>query len=99
MTKRKRVTAGPMTDGPSLPWPGSVPHDWGITSDSDTEPDMPDTKVKDRVLDAVRSLPDDATVEDAMERLYFLAKIDEGIRQAAAGESVSHEEAKRRVIE
>jgi len=60
---------------------------------------MPDTKVKDRVLDAVRSLPDDATVEDAMERLYFLAKIDEGIRQAAAGESVSHEEAKRRVIE
>ena len=97
--RRKRVIADPMTDGPSLPWPGSVRHHWGITSYSDTEPDMPDTKVKDRVIDAVRSLPDDATVEDAMERLYFLAKIEEGTRQAAAGESVSHEEAKRRVIE
>ncbi len=42
-------------------------------------------KVKERVLDAVRGMPDDATVEDAMERLYFLAKVEEGLRQANAG--------------
>ena len=42
--------------------------------------------------------PDDATVEDAMERLYFLAKAEEGERQADAGQTVSHEEAKRRVL-
>ena len=60
---------------------------------------MPDTKAKDRLLDAVRALPDDATVEDAMERLYFLAKIEEGERQADAGETVSHDEAKRRILE
>ena len=34
---------------------------------------MSEAKVRDRVLDAVRNLPDDATVEDAMERLYFLS--------------------------
>jgi hypothetical protein len=34
---------------------------------------MSDPKVKERLLDAVRDLPDDATVEDAMERRYFLA--------------------------
>jgi len=59
---------------------------------------MPESKVKKRVLDAVRDLPDDATVEDAMERLYFLAKVEEGERQADARQTVSHEEAKRRVL-
>lgn len=59
---------------------------------------MPDPSIKDRVLDAVRDLPEDATVEDAMERLYFLAKIEEGERQADVGETVSHEEANRRVL-
>jgi predicted transcriptional regulator len=31
-----------------------------------------------------------------MERLYLLAKIEEGLRQAEAGETVSHEEARKR---
>jgi predicted transcriptional regulator len=59
---------------------------------------MAESRVKDRVLDAVRELPDDATVEDAMERLYFLAKIEAGLRQAETGETMSHEEAKRRIF-
>jgi predicted transcriptional regulator len=60
---------------------------------------MPESKVKERVIDAVRELPDDATVEDAMERLYVLAKIQKGLEQAEAGQTVSHEEAKRRIFE
>ena len=59
---------------------------------------MAEPKVKERLLDAVRELPDDATVEDAMERLYFLAKVEKGLQQAEAGEIVSHEEAKRRIL-
>jgi len=59
---------------------------------------MAESKIKDRVLDAVRDLPDYATVEDAMERLYFLAKVEEGLRQADAGETVSAEEARRRIL-
>jgi len=59
---------------------------------------MAEPKAKERVLEAVRDLPDDATVEDAMERLYFLAKIEEGLRQAEAGETVSHEEARKRIL-
>lgn len=60
---------------------------------------MAEAKVKDRVLDAVRDLPEDATVEDVMERLYFLAKVEEGIRQADGGQTVSHEEARRRILD
>ena len=59
---------------------------------------MSDSTVKDRVIDAVRELPEDATVEDVMERLYFLAKVEKGLRQADAGETVSHEEAGRRIL-
>jgi hypothetical protein len=59
---------------------------------------MPETKVKERVINAVRGLPDDATVEDAMERLYFLAKVEEGLRQAEAAQTMDAEEAKRRIL-
>jgi predicted transcriptional regulator len=59
---------------------------------------MVEPKAKERVLEAVRDLPEDATVEEAMERLYFLAKVDEGLRQADAGETVSHEEARERIL-
>ena len=59
---------------------------------------MPEPKVKERLLEAVRGLPEDATVEDAMECLYFLAKVEEGERQADAGQTLSHEEARKRVL-
>jgi predicted transcriptional regulator len=59
---------------------------------------MPQPKVKEKVLDAVRSLPEDATVEDVMERLYFLAKVEEGLRQIDAGQTVDLEEARRRIL-
>jgi predicted transcriptional regulator len=59
---------------------------------------MAEPNVKERVIEAVRELPDDATVEDAMERLYVLAKIQKGLDQADAGQTVSHEEAKRRIF-
>ena len=60
--------------------------------------EMAEPKAKERVLDAVRGLPDDATVEDAMERLYFLAKVEKGLRQADAGETMSNEEARKRIL-
>jgi predicted transcriptional regulator len=54
---------------------------------------------KEKVLDVLRRLPPDATIEDAMERLYFLGKVERGLKQADAGEVVSHEEARRYVNE
>jgi hypothetical protein len=40
-------------------------------------------------LKVIEALPDDATVEDAIDRLYLLYKIDRGLRQADRGELVS----------
>lgn len=53
---------------------------------------------KQRALDAVQRLPEDATVKDAIERLCFIAKVQKGIRELDAGQGVSHEETKRRII-
>ncbi len=51
---------------------------------------------KEKILDALRALPADATVEDAIERLVFMAKVEEGLAQLDAGQGVPHEEVKRR---
>ena len=58
---------------------------------------MTEYGAKKKILQAVEQLPDDATIEDAIERLYFLAKIDKGLREADAGLTVPHDEAKKRL--
>ena len=59
---------------------------------------MAQPSTKQLIRDAVEKLPPDATVEDAMERLYFLAKIQRGLEQADAGDTLTHEEAKERLL-
>jgi hypothetical protein len=52
---------------------------------------------KQQILKAIEELPDDLRVEDALERLYLLYKIDRGVQQAEAGELISQEEARQRM--
>ena len=59
---------------------------------------MSESSAKKKILDTLSQLPPDATVEEAMERLYFLAKIERGVEQAESGRLVSHDEVKRRFI-
>jgi predicted transcriptional regulator len=54
-------------------------------------------ETKQQMLKAIEELPDDANIEDALERLYLLYKIDRGIKQADAGELISQEEARQRM--
>lgn len=54
-------------------------------------------QTKRQILKVIEALPDDASVEDAIDRLYLLYKIERGIRQADRGEWVSQEEARRRM--
>jgi predicted transcriptional regulator len=45
----------------------------------------------------VQGLPEDASIEDAMERLFFLSKIEKGIQQADSGQTFSHAEVRERM--
>ncbi len=53
---------------------------------------------KDRAIQPLQALPEPATIEDAIGRLCFIAKIEAGLRQSDAGELVSHEEVKRQFL-
>ena len=59
---------------------------------------MESTQTKDEIVRAIQELPDDATVADAMERLYFLAKVERGLEQSE-GETIPHVEIKARFLE
>jgi predicted transcriptional regulator len=52
---------------------------------------------KREIIKAMEDLPEDASIEDAMERLYLIFRIERGLQQVEAGEVVSHEEAKARM--
>jgi predicted transcriptional regulator len=52
---------------------------------------------REQILDAVQDLPADATFEDAIERLVFLAKVDAGLAELDQGKGIPHEEVKRRL--
>ena len=52
---------------------------------------------KQRAIEALRNLPDHATLDDAIERLCFLAKIEEGLRQSEAGRVISQDDVKKQL--
>jgi predicted transcriptional regulator len=45
----------------------------------------------------IRNLPENASIEDAIERLFLLHTIEKGLEQADAGLTVSHEQARKRL--
>lgn len=53
---------------------------------------------KQLAIRALHGLPEDASLEDAIERLCFLAKVEEGLRQSEAGQLVPHEEIKKQFL-
>ncbi len=54
---------------------------------------------KELVLKAIEDLPDDADIDEVVERLYFLHALEQSIREADAGELIPHEEVQRQVAE
>jgi hypothetical protein len=71
-------------------------------SRSDSAPVVDDGKIlnmeiteKQRAIEALQGLPEQATIEDAIERLCFIAKIEDGLRQSDARQLVSHDEIKK----
>ena len=48
------------------------------------------------MLKVIEELPDDAGVEEALDRLYLLYKVQKGLRQADRGEMLTQEEVRSR---
>ena len=58
---------------------------------------MPHATTKAKIVRAVEDLPEDATIEDAIERLVFLHKIEVGLKQSREGKTVPLEEVEARL--
>jgi len=55
------------------------------------------SSVKRAVLDLVKKLPDDCTLEDVQYQLYVRQKVDRSMKAVAAGRVQGHEQVKKRL--
>jgi predicted transcriptional regulator len=58
---------------------------------------MASRTTKDRILNALQELPPEASFDDAIERLVFLAKVEAGLAELDEGKGIPHDEVKRRL--
>ena len=52
---------------------------------------------KHQVVDSLKNFPEKFSVEDLIEKLIFIEKVEEGIVQSKNGETVSVDDAKKRL--
>ena len=58
---------------------------------------MSPATTKAKIVRAVEGLPEDATIEDAIEQLVFLHKIEVGLKQVQEGKTVPLDEVEARL--
>ena len=50
------------------------------------------TNLKEEIIDLIKKLPDDATIDDIMYHLYVKKKILAGIKEIEQGNKIPHEQ-------
>lgn len=54
---------------------------------------------KQKILEAIEQLPDEVSIDEAIERLNPIRAIEQGRAQVEAGEVISHEEILREFVQ
>jgi predicted transcriptional regulator len=52
---------------------------------------------KELMMKAIEELPEDAEIDDGIDRLLYLAGIERGLADLEAGRTVTHEELLKRI--
>lgn len=53
--------------------------------------------VKDQVIEMIRGLPEESSLDDIMAELYFRLKVDTGLQELDAGKGIPHAEVRERL--
>ena len=53
--------------------------------------------IKGQVMKLIEQLPDDVTVDDILDELYFKSQVDAGLRELDEGKGIPHQEVKERM--
>ena len=49
---------------------------------------------RDKVIKSIQDLPDSFTIDDLIDRLIFIEKVEQGLKQSTEGKVIPHEEVK-----
>lgn len=52
---------------------------------------------KEIVLESIKALPDDCSLDEIAERIEFMAAVQKGLDQLDRGEGIPHEEVKKQL--
>ncbi len=52
---------------------------------------------KKQIIKMIEDLPEDVSVDDIIEKLYFKTKVDAGLKELDNGKGVPHEEVEQRI--
>lgn len=55
------------------------------------------SSVKEKVLEMVQRMPDDATVDDIFSEIHFTLQVDAGLNELDEGLGLSHQDVKARL--
>ena len=53
-------------------------------------------RTKEQMIELIKALPDDITIDDIMAELYFKSQVDEGLAQLGCGEGIPCEDVEKR---
>lgn len=53
--------------------------------------------IKEQIIDLIKDLPDDSTLEDIHYHIYVREKVERGLKAIKEGATVTQEEAERKV--
>ncbi len=52
--------------------------------------------IKSQVIEIIKGLPENITLDDIMEELYFKSHVDSGLKELDEGKGIPHEEIESR---
>ena len=54
-------------------------------------------KIKQTVIQIIKSLPEDVTIDDIMAELYFKLQVDAGLKELNKGKGIPHDQIEKRM--
>ena len=53
------------------------------------------SSIKEQIIEAIRTMPDDLDYDDVIEEMIYLSKVERGLRDAEEGRTISIDDAKK----
>ena len=55
------------------------------------------SKIKDKVIEMIKILPENVTVDEIMAELHFKQQVDAGLKELDEGKGIAHEDVERQM--